>query len=180
MSAPAVTAVAASPTHSFTKTLQPAITLVAGLGVKGDAHYGEKIQHLYDMRKDPSQPNTKQVHLIHSELFDEVAAKGFTVTPGDLGENITTRGIDLLSLPESAQLHIGECIITVTGLRGPCKKINRFGDGLLNEMIVPRKDGPPILKCGIMGVIDKGGEIRAGDGIKVVLPDGPHINMKRI
>ena len=180
MSAPTVIAVAASPTHSFSKTRLPAITLVAGLGIKGDAHYGATLQHLYDKRKDPNQPNTKQVHLIHSELFDEVAQKGFTVTPGDLGENITTRGINILSLPEGAQLNIGDCIITLTGLRGPCKKINRFGDNLLNEMIVPRDGGPPILKCGVMGVIGRGGEIKPGDAIKVILPDGPHINMKRI
>ena len=180
MSAPTVIAVAASPTHSFSKILQPAITLVAGLGVKGDAHYGKTVQHLYDMRKDPHQPNTKQVHLIHAELFDEVAAKGFTVTPGDLGENITTRGLDILSLPEDAQLHIGECIITLTGLRGPCKKINRFGDKLLDEMIVAREDGPPILKCGVMGVIQQGGMIKPSDEIRVVLPELPHINLKRI
>ena len=180
MRAGTVIAVAASPTHSFSKTLQPAITLVAGFGVQGDAHYGKKIQHLYDMRKDPNQPNTKQVHLIHSELFDEVAAKEFTVTPGDLGENITTRGIDILSLPEGAQLHIGDCIIRLTGLRGPCKKINRFGDNLLHEMIVPRDDGPPILKCGVMGVIETGGHIKPGDKIAVTRPRGPHVGLKRI
>lgn len=180
MSAAAVIAVAASPTHSFSKILKPAIELIAGFGVKGDAHYGAKIQHLYDKRKDPDQPNTKQIHLIHSELFEEVAAKGYTVTPGDLGENITTRGIDLLSLPEHAQLHIGECIIELTGLRGPCKKINRFGHDLLGEMIVPRDDGPPLLKCGVMGVITQGGEIKTGDAIKLIMPAPPYTELKRI
>src|SRR6476659_2711295 len=102
-----VLCVSLRPGHSFSKTLAPEIRLVAGLGVEGDGHFGETVQHRSRVRADPSQPNLRQAHLIQAELFDELADKGFTITPGELGENITTRGIDLLGLPAGAILRIG-------------------------------------------------------------------------
>ncbi len=173
----AVIAVASDAAHNFTKPLKDQITLIEGLGVKGDAHYGKTVQHLYDMRKNPGAPNLRQVHLIHAELFDDLAAKNITITSGVLGENITTRGIDLLGLPEAAELHIGdEAVIMATGLRTPCSKLNKIDERLLEAVLdrTRRAGKRPYPLTGVMGIITQGGVVRPGDDIRVVLPDGPH------
>src|SRR3712207_5086871 len=131
-----VTAVSRSPRHSFSKPNQDAIRLLAGLGVEGDAHLGTTVKHRSRVAKDPSQPNLRQVHLIHAELFEELEGKGFSVAAGEMGENITTRGIDLLGLPSGARLLIGEsAVIEVTGLRNPCVQIDRFWKGLMKAVL---------------------------------------------
>ncbi len=126
------------------------------------------------MARDPSTPNLRQVHLIHQELFDQVAAAGFTVAPGKLGENITTRGLDLLGLPVGARLRIGETVLTVTGLRNPCAQINGFQPGLLKEVLRRRADGSVAKLAGVMSIVSRGGIVRPGDGITVQLPAEPH------
>lgn len=176
-----VIAVAKDEGHNFSKNLVPEITIIAGLGVESDAHLGEKVKHRSRVKADPTQPNLRQVHLIHSELFDEVAEKGFAVTPADLGENITTRGIDLLGLPRHAILEIGDNVrLEVTGLRNPCAQIDNFQKGLLSAVLDKGPDGELIRKSGIMTVVLTGGRVHAGDCINVKLPDPPFLPLKRV
>jgi MOSC domain-containing protein YiiM len=170
-----VTAVSRSGTHSFSKLNQGSIRLLAGLGVEGDAHMGETVKHRSRVAKDPDQPNLRQVHLIHSELHDELNEAGFTVSAGQLGENVTTRGIDLLGLPTGTRLMIGEAaVVEITGLRNPCLQIDRFQKGLMKAVLEHDEDGNLVRKSGVMGIVLKGGEVKPGDTIKVGLPPEPH------
>ena len=167
--------------HRFSKPSCEEITLLEGLGVAGDAHLGVTVQHRSRVVADPTQPNLRQVHLIHSELFAEVAASGFTLRPGDMGENVTTAGIDLLALPRGAQLLIGhDALIEVTGLRNPCAQINAFKPGLLKTMVGHDDKGRLIRKAGIMGIVLQSGVIRPGDKITVALPQEPHHALGRV
>ena len=176
-----VIAVAKDAGHNFSKNLVQEITIIAGLGVEGDAHLGEKVKHRSRVKVDPTQPNLRQVHLIHSELLDEVAEKGFAVTPADLGENITTKGIDLLGLPRHAILEIGENVrLKVTGLRNPCAQIDNFQKGLLSAVLDKGSNGELVRKSGIMTVVLTGGRVRAGDSIIVKLPDPPFLPLERV
>ena len=173
---PIIEAVASKAEHKFSKDIMPVITLVAGFGVSGDAHYGTTVQHRYDKHKDPTRPNLRQVHLIHAELFEEVAALGYVVAPGDMGENITTRGLDILALPLGTQLHLGEtAIVELTGLRDPCRLLNALGDGFKEVMKPVMADGSIHRKSGVMSIVLTGGDVRAGDSIRVVVPSGAHV-----
>ena len=176
-----VVAVARSPVHGFSKPETDVIELVAGLGVDGDAHQGITVKHRSRVAQDPTQPNLRQVHLIHAELHDELQEKGFAVFPGAMGENITTRHIDLLSLPRGARLAIGEtAIVEVTGLRNPCAQLDTFLPGLMKAVLDTAPDGSLIRKAGIMGVVISGGLVRAGDDIVVSLPEPPYIRLERV
>ena len=176
-----VVAVCRSPTHDFSKPPEDAIELVEGLGVKGDSHFGATVQHLVRVREDPTKPNVRQVHLIHSELFEELAAAGFSLAPGQVGENITTRGIDLLGLPDATRLHIGkDAVVLVTGLRNPCKQLDNFQPGLMAAMLGRDAHGNITRKSGIMSVVVRGGEVRPGDTIRVELPPEPHRPLGRV
>jgi len=169
-----VVAVCVDKGHHFSKPLVMSIRLLPGLGVEGDAHMGEKVKHLFLARKNPDAPNLRQVHLMHRELFDEVRAKGFDVKPGDLGENITTEGVDLLGLSPGTLLYIGdEAVIEVTGLRNPCHQIDSFQKGLLHATLDKSADGKLVRKSGIMSIVRTGGDVRPGDTIRVVAPPGP-------
>src|SRR5262249_16303753 len=166
-----VVTVSAGKGHSFSKSLRSEITILAGLGVEGDAHMGETVKHRSRVAVDPSQPNLRQVHLMNAELFDELRNKGFDVGPGDLGENIVTQGLDLLSLPRGALLKLGaEATVEVTGLRNPCKQIDDFMPGLLKAVLDRDDEGRLIRKAGIMTVVRSGGTVRPGDVIIVDLP----------
>ncbi|MEU2288248.1 MOSC domain-containing protein [Streptomyces sp. NPDC013178] len=170
-----VTAVSSNGTYSFTKPNRDSITLIAGLGVEGDVHAGATVKHRFRMEKDPSQPNLRQVHLIHEELFDEVREAGFEVRAGELGENVTTRGVDLLGLPVGARLRLGDrAVVEVTGLRNPCAQIDRFQKGLMKEVVGRDAAGRPAFRSGIMSVVLTGGVVRPGDPITVELPTGAH------
>jgi MOSC domain-containing protein YiiM len=176
-----VVAVAKDGTHRFSKHTTDAIRIVAGLGVEGDAHQGVTVKHRSRVRADPSQPNLRQVHLIHAELFDELRGKGFTVQPGDLGENITTSGLDILALPRHACLRIGpDAVLEVTGLRNPCAQIERFQPGLLAAVLDRGPRGDVIRKSGIMTIARAGGLVRPGDAIAVDLPPTPHLPLERV
>jgi MOSC domain-containing protein YiiM len=169
-----VVAVARNADHRFSKQCAAAVTLVAGLGIAGDAHFGATVQHRSRVAKDPTQPNLRQVHLIHCELLEELAAQGFTVAAGDLGENILTSGIDLLALPRGARLHIGKAaVLVITGLRNPCRQIDAFQSGLMHAVLDTAPDGSLIRKAGVMAVVEKGGDVVAGDTIRVILPAQP-------
>ncbi len=169
-----VVAVCVDKGHHFSKPLAPSIRLLPGLGVEGDAHLGEKVQHLYLQRKNADAPNLRQVHLMHRELFDEVRAKGFDVKPGDLGENVTTEGIDLLGLSPGTKLYLGdEAVIEVTGLRNPCHQIDSFRKGLLHATLDKDAGGKLVRKSGIMSIVLTGGDVRPGDTIRVEPPAGP-------
>lgn len=175
MSNPTVAAVCRSEAHTFSKPTCAGIRLIAGEGVEGDAHRGQAIKHRSRVEKDPSQPNLRQVHLIHAELHDELAASGFTVGPGDLGENVTTRGVDLLGLPTGTRLHLGEeAIVEVTGLRTPCAQIERFQPGLLAAVLDRDADENVVRKSGVMAIVLVGGEVRPGDSIRVEVPAEPY------
>jgi len=166
--------------HNFSKHAVGHINILAGFGVEGDAHAGSQVQHLSRVRADPTQPNLRQVHLMQAELFDELAESGFTVRPGDLGENITTRGIDLLALGRGTILRIGEeAVLRVTGLRNPCAQIVAFAPGLLKHLAVKTPEGI-IRKAGIMCVAIKTGGVAPGDAIAVEPPEGPHIPLERV
>lgn len=176
-----VIAVARDAGHRFSKAVLPEIAIVAGLGVAGDAHSGVTVKHRSRVRVDPSQPNLRQVHLIHAELFEEVGAKGFRVGPGDLGENITTSGIDLLALPRGAILRIGETVqLEATGLRNPCAQIDAFQRGLLGAVLEKEAGGTLVRKAGIMTIVRSGGTVRAGDAIAVDWPDPPFVPLERV
>src|SRR3954467_469740 len=152
-----VTAVSCAKGHTFSKPNALMIRLVAGLGVEGDAHLGEKVQHLYAARKNPDAPNLRQVHLMHEELFDELRASGFSVEPGAIGENVTTRGLDLLALPTGARLRMGaEAVIEVTGLRNPCWQIEAFQKGLTAAVLGRDLEGRLIRKAGVMAIVIAG------------------------
>lgn len=168
-------AVSRSGSHTFGKPPAAAIRLIAGLGVEGDAHAGALVKHRSRVRRDPSQPNLRQVHLVHAELHDELAAAGFTVRPGDIGENVTTRGLDLLALPTGTRLRLGrDAVIEVTGLRNPCTQLDGFQDGLMAAVLDRAPDGSVVRKAGVMAVVIDGGEVRPGDPVEVTLPREPH------
>jgi MOSC domain-containing protein len=167
--------VAADSEHRFSKPVLEEITLLAGLGVAGDAHAGVTVQHRSRVRVDPTRPNLRQVHLIQGELHDELAGRGFEVEPGELGENITTRGLDLLALPQGTLLRLGsEAVVEVKGLRNPCAQINGFQPGLMKAVLDQDEQGRLIRRAGIMGVVVSGGPVRSGDRVVVELPDAPH------
>ncbi|MDT9701025.1 MOSC domain-containing protein [Streptomyces sp. P17] len=170
-----VAAVSSNRTYSFSKPNRDSITLIAGFGVEGDVHAGVTVKHRFRMAKDPSQVNLRQVHLIHEELFEEVREAGFEVGAGQLGENVTTRGVDLLGLPTGARLLLGdEAVVEVTGLRNPCAQIDGFQKGLMKQVVGRGEDGRVRFKSGVMSVVLVGGVVRPGDIVKVELPDGPH------
>jgi MOSC domain-containing protein YiiM len=176
-----VTAVSRSTEHTFSKANQPFIKLIAGIGVEGDAHAGSTVKHRYLVDKNPNKPNLRQVHLIQSELFDEINRKGFTLDSGELGENITTRGIDLVALPTETRLLIGDAaIVELTALRNPCVQIDDFQPGLLKETLYRDDKGNPSLKRGVMGIVVVGGIIYPGDSIVVNLPSKPHSHLEYV
>jgi MOSC domain-containing protein YiiM len=166
-----VVSVSARDGHGLGKDVREAITLIIGEGVEGDAHRGVTVKHRSRVAKDPTQPNLRQVHLVHAELFDEIAAQGFLVGSGNIGENILTRGIDLLGLPTGARLRIGaDVVIEITGLRNPCHQLNGHQAGLMNALLDRDGAGNLIRKGGVMGIVLVGGIVQAGDVIEVVLP----------
>jgi MOSC domain-containing protein YiiM len=176
-----VTAVSRDAEHGFSKPNVPAIRLLAGLGVEGDTHLGVTVQHRSRVAADPTQPNLRQVHLMHAEFHDDLAEAGYEVAAGALGENITTRGLDLLGLPRGARLRLGaEAEVEITGLRNPCPQINNFRPGLLKLCVGKDADGNVVRKAGIMGIVLRGGEVRPGDVITVELPGGPHVSLERV
>jgi MOSC domain-containing protein YiiM len=172
---PHVVAVSLRHGHHFSKTPSLSIRLLTGLGVAGDAHMGETVKHRSRVRKDPTAPNLRQVHLIHAELFDELRVKGFGVQPGDLGENVTTSGIDLLALPTGTRLHLGaSAVVEITGLRNPCVQIDTFQKGLMAATLDKDAAGNLIRKAGVMSIVLSDGEVRPGDAVRVGLPGMPH------
>jgi len=176
-----VQAVSCSPTHTFVKPNQGSIRLLTGLGVEGDAHLGETVKHRSRVARDPSQPNLRQVHLIHAELHDELWAAGFVVSAGQMGENVTTRGIDLLRLPTGTRLHLGKtAVVEVTGLRNPCLQLDHFQPGLMAAVLGRDEHGALIRKAGVMAIVLADGEVRPGDPIIVELPPAPHRSLEPV
>lgn len=177
----AVLAVSCSPTHTFSKSNIDSIHLLKGLGVEGDAHAGELVKHRSRVARDPGQPNLRQVHLIHAELHDELQAAGFVVSAGQMGENVTTRGVDLLGLPTGTRLHLGQtAIIEITGLRNPCTQLDDFQQGLMSAVLDRDEQGALVRKAGVMAIVLVDGEVRPGDSINVELPPEPHHALKPV
>ena len=178
---PHVIAVNTSLMHTFSKTETSQIKLLAGLGVEGDAHCGVTVKHRSRVARDPTQPNLRQVHLIHAELFDELAVLGFAVSPGQMGENIATRHLNLLALPVNTELHIGaSAIVKLTGLRNPCEQLNQFQTGLMSAVLGRTPEGKLIRKAGVMGVVIASGVVSPGGAIAVKLPAVPHRMLERV
>lgn len=178
---PSVMAVCLSSTHTFSKQRHSQVRLIAGHGVEGDAHSGATVKHRSRVRVDPTQPNLRQVHLIHAELLDELREQGFAVQPGDLGENITTRGIALLDLPRGALLRLGaSATVEVTGLRNPCPQLDQFRPGLLAALLPRDAQGNVVRKAGIMGIVRTDGLVRPGDAIDLQWPPVPHHRLERV
>ena len=176
-----VEAVNSSPTHSMRKHNRMGVDLVAGLGVVGDTHAGELVQHRSRWAKNRLAPNLRQVHLIHAELHEELRTKGFDISAGQMGENVTTRGIDLLALPTGARLRLGvEAVVEITGLRNPCIQLNGVQPGLMDAVLDRDEVGGLIRKAGIMGIVIAGGAVRPGDPIVVELPPEPHQPLKPV
>ena len=168
---PEILSVSTSPAHRFSKLPASIVYLLAGLGVAGDAHQGISVKHRSRVARDPTQPNLRQVHLLHAELLDELAAKGFRVTPGDVGENILTRGIDLLALGRGTRLHLGAtAIVEVTGLRNPCSQLDRFQPGLMAATLDRTPGGTLVRKAGIMAIVVTGGAVHPGDLVQTEPP----------
>jgi MOSC domain-containing protein YiiM len=169
-----VTAVSRSPAHTMSKPNEERIRLLAGLGVEGDAHLGETVKHRSRVRRDPTRPNLRQVHLLHAELHDELRGAGFDLMPGEMGENVTTRGVDLLALATGSRLRLGrDAVVQVTGLRNPCTQLDGLRPGLMAATLDRDDDGGLVRRAGVMGVVLAAGEIRPGDAIRVELPLGP-------
>jgi MOSC domain-containing protein YiiM len=176
-----VAAVSRSPTHTMAKPNEGSIRLVAGLGVDGDAHQGATVKHRSRVARDPTAPNLRQVHLIHAELHDELRDAGFVLVPGEMGENVTTRGVDLLGLPTGARLYLGAAaIVEVTGLRNPCRQLNELRPGLMAATLDRDADGNLVRKAGIMGIVIAGGEVQSGDPVRVELPAAPHRKLEAV
>jgi MOSC domain-containing protein YiiM len=170
-----VVAVSSRIGHHFSKMPALSIRLLRGLGVAGDAHMGEMVKHRSRVRRDPTQPNLRQVHLIHAELFAELQAKGFVVQPADLGENVTTQGIDLLALPTGTRLRLGaSAVVEITGLRNPCIQLDTFQKGLMAATLDRDAQGNLVRKAGVMSIVISEGDVRPGDAIRVELPPQPH------
>lgn len=175
---PHILSVSARDGHGLGKTVAASILLVAGEGVAGDAHRGVCVKHRSRVAKDPAQPNLRQVHLIHAELLAALAAQGFAVVPGELGENILTEGVALLDLPENTLLSFPSGVaIRLTGLRNPCHQLNGHTPGLMNALLDHAPDGTLIRKGGVMGVVARGGVVRAGDVLTITLPEPPHVRL---
>ena len=176
-----VIAVSRSNGHTLSKPSEGSIRLLAGLGVEGDAHMGVTVKHRSRVAKDPTAPNLRQVHLIHAELFDELEAAGFRLAPGVMGENVTTRGVDLLGLPLGARLRLGaEAVVEITGLRNPCAQLNKIQPGLMAATLDRDADGNLVRKAGIMGIVLAAGEVKSGDEIAVELPPEPHRRLEAV
>lgn len=178
---PVVVAVSARRGHHFSKTPQLSIRLVEGEGVDGDGHRGTTVKHRSRARYNPTLPNLRQVHLIHSELFDELRAQGYELAAGDIGENVLTRGINLLGLPTGTRLRLGhEAVVEVTGLRNPCIQMDRFREGLMQATLARAEDGSLIRKAGVMSVVVSAGDVRPGDPIAIEFPAEPHQPLKPV
>lgn len=178
---PKIIAVSLAPTHTFSKSNVESITLLAGLGVEGDAHCGKTVKHRSRLEIRPIPDNLRQVHLIHSELFEELKTKGFDISPGAIGENITTKGIDLLGLPRHTKLFLGKnAIVEITGLRNPCSQLNDYQPGLLSAVLDKDAAGNLIRKAGIMGIVLEGGNVNPGDDIRIELPEKPFLKLERV
>ena len=157
------------------------ITLLAGLGVEGDAHMGETVRHRSRVAVDPNVPNLRQVHLIHSELHDELDAAGFDVAPGQMGENVTTRGVDLLGLPAGARLHLGAAaLVELTGLRNPCTQLDGLRPGLMAATLDRDDEGKLVRRAGVMAIVLAGGDVAPGDAIRIELPPGPNRRLEPV
>ena len=181
MTTATVISVSAAMGHRFSKPVQDSIRLLAGLGVEGDAHCGETVKHRSRVAADPTQPNLRQVHLLHAELLDGLNAAGFDVAPGQMGENLLTRGLDLLGLPVGARLRFGQqALVEITGLRNPCAQIEAFRPGLLAAVLGRDAEGRLVRKAGIMGIVLEGGAVAPGDAIAVTLPALPHRALERV
>jgi MOSC domain-containing protein YiiM len=176
-----VVAVARSAAHTFSKAAHAEIDLVTGLGVEGDAHSGTTVKHRSRVAANPERPNLRQVHLIRAELFDELRQQGFMVAAGSLGENVTTRGLNLLQLPRGTLLHLGQtAVVEVTGLRNPCRQLDDFHRGLMRALLDRDADGAPVRKAGIMSVVRADGRVRPGDPVAVELPRRPHHKLEPV
>jgi MOSC domain-containing protein YiiM len=176
-----IKAVSKSAEHTMRKTNEPSILLLAGLGVDGDAHMGVSVKHRSRVKQDPTQPNLRQVHLIHAELHEELSAAGFSIEPGQMGENITTLGIDLLALPKHTHLLLGDsAIIEVTGLRNPCSQLDGIQDGLMKAVLGHDEAGNLVRKAGIMAIVVKGGIVKMGDAIQIEYPEPPFLPLERV
>ena len=176
MSAAKVMAVSLAAQHGFAKQPQACIRLLAGEGVEGDAHRGTTVQHLYQVRRDPSKPNLCQVHLFAAEKLGELAAAGYPLGPGEIGENVLTCGVDLLALPRGTRVRLGaQAVVEITGLRTPCSQIDGYRTGLQKLLWGPRDaKGKRERRAGVMAVVVTGGEVLPGDPLVVELPLEPH------
>lgn len=176
MASAQVLAVSRDGEHRFSKPVAQEIVLLAGLGVEGDAHLGTTVQHLSRKERHPEEPNLRQVHLMHAELFEELREQGFDLVPGVMGENITTRGLDILGLPTGTVLRLGsDAVIEVTGLRNPCEQLNGVQEKLMKAVLGRDADGNVVRKAGVMSIVLAGGVVRPGDPIVVELPPAPHV-----
>lgn len=172
----AIVAVSSHAKHEFSKPTKDAIELREGFGIVGDAHAGITVQHLSRIAVNPNAPNLRQVHLIHAELLDELRGRGFDVGPGALGENIVTRGVDLLGLCTGTVLHLGaDAAIQVTGLRNPCAQLDKLQRGLLAAVLDRDANGALVRKSGIMAIVLKSGQVKPGDAIRIEAPPGPFV-----
>lgn len=181
MPVPHVEAVCRAPEHRLGKDPVPVIRLLAGVGVEGDVHAGATVRHRSRVARDPATPNLRQVHLIHGELHDELRERGFPVEAGTMGENVTTRGVDLLALPTGTRLTLGDAaVVELTGVRNPCVQLDGFRPGLMAAVLDRDEAGRLVRRSGVMAVVVTGGEVHPGDAIAVALPPAPHVPLPAV
>jgi MOSC domain-containing protein YiiM len=176
-----VAAVCAGAAHGPLKPRRATIELLSGLGVRGDAHAGVTVQHRSRARAHPGQPNRRQVHLLARELHEELAARGFPVAAGQMGENVLTAGVDLLDLPRGTRLHLGdEAVVELTGLRNPCTQLDGVQPGLMAAVLGRTPGGALVRRAGVMAIVVRSGRVAAGDGIEAVRPEGPFVALEPV
>ena len=172
---PRVETVHLSAGHTMGKPAVDSIRLIEGIGVDGDVHSGTTVQHLSRIARDPSQPNLRQVHLIPAEVHDGLAASGLEVEPGAMGENVTTRGLDLFALPVRTRLRLGGVAeVELTGLRNPCRQLEGVREGLQSAVLLHGPDGALVRRAGVMAIVVAAGPVAPGDAIDVIVPPEPH------
>ena len=176
-----VVSVAADAEHRMSKRPLPSITLLEGIGVEGDAHAGVTVRHRSRARREPEFPNLRQVHLVHAELLDELRVAGFELEPAEMGENVLTRGVELLGLPVGTRLHLGaSAVVEVTGLRNPCSQLDGLRPGLMKAVLARDLDGRLVRKAGVMAIVVSGGAVHPGDPVRVELPEAPHLRLEPV
>jgi MOSC domain-containing protein YiiM len=151
-----------------------AIQLIEDFGVSGDYHAGKLIRHRYWAAKDPTHPNHRQVLLVDTSIYADLASQGIALKPGMLGENVVVDGIQVMTLAVGARLQLGDALLELTEVRNPCYQLNEMHPDLL-EAVKPEVDGQPRRNAGMFARILTGGWVRPGNPVLVLSEQTPRV-----